>query len=112
MFEDDELGIEKLLFNLSALSDLGEEITSPNEFQRIVRSSLYLIMGTFSVSKGAIFHYDSERQELSHLTSKGLVGIKDAKETIDSEAVRYLIKTNHLFYADSRPADIRIVDDA
>lgn len=111
MFEEDELGIEKLLFNLSALSDLGEEITSPNEFQRVAKSSLYLIMGTFSVSKGAIFQYDSEKQELSHLASKGLGEIKDARVTIGIDTVTHLLKANHLFYTDSKPADIQIGED-
>lgn len=112
MSENEVLGIERLLFNLSALSDLADEISSPNEFQRIVKSSLYLIMGTFSVSKGAIFKYDPERHELSYLASKGLEGIKDAKATIGSEAVRYMSKANHLLYADNRPADIHIIEDA
>jgi len=113
MFEDDELGIEKLLFNLSALSDLGEEITSPNEFQRIVKSSLYLIMGTFSVSKGAIFQYDPDKMELSHLVSKGLGEIKDAKVTIVTETVNHMVKANHLISAiNSGPADIKIGEDA
>lgn len=98
MLEDAELGIERLLFNLSALSDLGEEITSPNEFERIVRSSLYLIMGTFSVSRGAIFRYDAGKMELRHLVSKGLGEIADAKISIGTDTAHYMIKANHLFH--------------
>lgn len=111
MFEDDALGVERLLFNLSALSDLGKEITSPNEFQRIIRSSLYLIMGTFSVSKGAIFRYDADKMDISHLASKGLGEIKDARAAIGAETANYIIKTNHLVYNDSKPANIHIGED-
>lgn len=113
MLEDAELGIERLLFNLSALSDLGEEITSPNEFERVVRSSLYLIMGTFSVSKGVIFRYDAGKMELCHLVSKGLSEITDTKATIGTDTVHHMIKANHLFHVgDSGHSAIKLGDDA
>lgn len=111
MTEDAELGIERLLFNLSALSDLGEEITSPNEFERVVRSSLYLIMGTFSVSKGVIFRYDAGKMELCHLVSKGLSNITDTKVTIGTDTVHHMIKANHIIYSDAKPDDIKIGED-
>ncbi len=55
-----ELGLDRFLFNLNALAELGEETTSPKDFQRVVKSALFMVMGTFSSSKGAILSYDSE----------------------------------------------------
>ena len=63
--------LEKLLFNLDALAELGEVLTSPEDFQRVVRSSLYMIMGAFSASAGAIFQYDSTTKSIKAIVSKG-----------------------------------------
>lgn len=67
-----ELSLEKLLFNLNTLAELGEEITSPKDFTRVVKSSLYMVMGSFSATKGVIFQFDSERGVFAPIASKGL----------------------------------------
>lgn len=67
-----DLRLEKLLFNLDALAELGEELTSPKEFHRIVKSSLYMIMGSFSASKGAIFQFDHKEKAIHPIASKGI----------------------------------------
>ncbi|MFQ5585647.1 MAG: HD-GYP domain-containing protein [Thermodesulfobacteriota bacterium] len=64
--------LEKLLFNLDALAELGEVLTSPEDYQRIVRSSLYMIMGTFSASSGAILRYDKKVRSVKPIVSKGV----------------------------------------
>jgi len=67
-----ELSLEKLLFNLNTLAELGEEITSPKDFTRVVKSSLYMVMGSFSATKGVIFQFDHERGVFAPIASKGL----------------------------------------
>ncbi|CAG0974140.1 3'3'-cGAMP-specific phosphodiesterase 3 [Anaerolineae bacterium] len=67
-----ELSLEKLLFNLNTLAELGEEITSPKDFTRVVKSSLYMVMGSFSATKGVIFQFDNERGVFAPIASKGL----------------------------------------
>jgi putative nucleotidyltransferase with HDIG domain len=74
-----ELRLERLLFNLNALAELGEEITSQKDFHRVAKSCLFMVMGTFSSSKGAIFRYDTEKKAINPLVSKGLV--KSGKNT-------------------------------
>ena len=64
--------LERLLFNLNALAELGEVIASPGDFRRVVKSCLYMVMGTFASSKGAIFRYDYEKNEIRVIVSKGL----------------------------------------
>ena len=67
-----ELSLERLVFHLNTLAELGDEVTSPREFSRVVKASLFMVMGTFSASKGVIFSYDGEKRLFSPVASKGL----------------------------------------
>jgi len=94
MFRGGNLIIERLLFNLSALADLGAEVTSPKDFQRVVRSSLYLIMGTFAVSKGGIFGYDPSKKEFYLMASKGLEEVRDVRLRPAKGAIGQMVGIN------------------
>ncbi|MBI5587743.1 MAG: HD domain-containing protein [Deltaproteobacteria bacterium] len=91
---DIDLSLERLLFNLNTLAELGEEITSPKDFTRVVKSSLYMVMGSFSASRGAIFQHDPDRNAFYVIASKGLpsaareLSIKFAPETV-KEIIKY-----------------------
>src|SRR3989304_2665012 len=89
--QDISLRLERLLFNLDTLAELGEELTSPKDFHRIVRSSLYMIMGTFSTSKGAIFQFDQKEKIVQPMVSKGVGNINDLVIRLSEGAVRELI---------------------
>jgi len=69
-----DLRLEKLLFTLDALAELSEELTSPKDFHRIMRSSLYMVMGNFAASKGAIFQFDQQKKIFKTMATKGLSG--------------------------------------
>jgi len=60
-----DLSLARLVFNLNTLAELGEEIASPKDFVRIMRSSLMMVMGSFSTSKGVILAYERRRSHLS-----------------------------------------------
>lgn len=81
-----DLSLEKLLFNLNTLAELGEEITSPKDFTRVVKSSLYMVMGSFSATKGVIFQYDPERGVFAPIASKGLGDIGGTFVRLGKEA--------------------------
>ena len=65
------LELKRVLFNISSLGDLGQEVTSENNFSIQIRSVLYVIMGTFLAVKGAILFFEKEKGLLSPLTQKG-----------------------------------------
>ena len=46
--------LKKALYNISALADLGQAITSENNFHEKIQSVLYVITGTFLANKGAL----------------------------------------------------------
>ena len=63
--------LKKALYNISALADLGQEITSVNAFQEKMQAVFYVITGTFLASKGAILFYGKSTNKLNILTQKG-----------------------------------------
>ena len=46
--------VERMLYSLTALADIGEAITAGSSFETTIRELLHLILGTLTVSKGAI----------------------------------------------------------
>jgi putative nucleotidyltransferase with HDIG domain len=65
--------LEKALYNISALADLGQAITSEDDFHEKIQSLLYVVTGTFLATKGAILVYDKSTNKLNTLTQKGFV---------------------------------------
>lgn len=64
--------LKKALYNISALVDLGQAITSEDDFHEKIQSVFLVIVGTFLANKGAILLYDKEANRLNTLTQKGL----------------------------------------
>lgn len=63
--------LKRILFNISSLGDLGQEVTSANNFSMKIRSVLYVIMGTFVAVKGAILFFEKDESTLTPLAQKG-----------------------------------------
>lgn len=104
----DHFTTKKLLFNLAALIDLGEEITSDKDFKRIIRSSLYLAMGTVSASKGAIL--ECRKGGLHVLAFKGIEeGVGDLEIT-DEEATLFKTHSQPFFFQSSSFSSKRLGD--
>jgi len=85
-----EISLEKLVFHLNTLAELGEEIASPKDFARIIRSSLMMVMGSFSTSKGVILSYESEKKCFSSVAAKGIPGLKGKTLILSSDTVKSL----------------------
>lgn len=100
---DLDLSLERLLFNLNTLAELGEEITSPKDFHRVMKSSLLMVMGSFTASRGAIFNYDQEKKEFAPMASKGLGELKGINVRLSPEAVKEFIRFN-------KPIDLKVED--
>ncbi|MBI2413645.1 MAG: HD-GYP domain-containing protein [Deltaproteobacteria bacterium] len=98
-----DLSLERLLFNLNTLAELGEEITSPKDFTRVVKSSLYMVMGTFSASKGIVFQYDQSDGLFTQIASKGLLDVRGAGLKISKDAATAIIRNN-------KPIDLKSAD--
>jgi len=66
------LDLKRLIFNISALVDLGQEVTSSKVFSESMKTAIYVVTGMFSVPRAALFAYNSKRNNLRLLTYKGL----------------------------------------
>ena len=88
------VSLERLMFNLNTLAEMGEEISSPKDFSRVIKSSLYMVMGSFSASKGAILRYDAEKGAFLTVVSKGVADPAALKFQLPSEAMAAFVKLN------------------
>lgn len=70
--QGEDISLERLIFNLNTLAEMGAEVTSPKDFSRVVKSALYMVMGSFSASKGVILRYDHDKRTLYPVAWKGL----------------------------------------
>lgn len=89
---DLDLSLERLLFNLNTLAELGEEITSPKDFTRVVKSSLFMVMGSFSASKGVIFQHDQEKNIFLPIASKGLGDIQGLEFSLPKDSASAIVR--------------------
>ncbi|TAN64254.1 HD domain-containing protein [bacterium] len=102
---DVEVGLDKLLFSLNTLSELADVTVSGNNFYRIIKSSLYMVMGSFPASKGAIFGYDPAKKAYTPIVAKGLGDINDINIHLEEAAIRGFAIYN-------RPLDLTSNDPA
>ncbi|MGQ9896962.1 MAG: SpoIIE family protein phosphatase [Acidobacteriota bacterium] len=64
--------LERLLYSLSALADIGEATTAGGGLETTARELLHLILGTLAVSKGAILLYEPTAEQLRPLVTRGI----------------------------------------
>jgi putative nucleotidyltransferase with HDIG domain len=63
--------LKRLMFSIASLVDLGQEATSSKDLSAKMKSALYVITGTFSVPRAALFVYHPRHRSLELLADKG-----------------------------------------
>jgi putative nucleotidyltransferase with HDIG domain len=63
--------LKRLMFSIASLVDLGQEATSSKDLSAKMKSALYVITGTFSVPRAALFVYHPQHRSLELLADKG-----------------------------------------
>ncbi|MGC2062593.1 MAG: HD domain-containing phosphohydrolase [Thermodesulfovibrionales bacterium] len=63
--------LKRALYNISALVDLGQEITGGRNFQKRIQSVLHVITGTFLTNKGAILAFNKPDGQMHILAQRG-----------------------------------------
>jgi len=96
--------LKKALFNISALADLGEEITSEKNFREKLQSLLYVILGTFLASKGAITCQERSGDKIAFAARKGFDNL--SLDNIDVAGIRAAVK-NEPYSVNSDPALVK-----
>lgn len=67
-----DVNIDRLLFCLSGLGEMSVEMTQNPNPKSNMRTILRMALGTFAISKGAIFQFTPETRQLTLLTARGL----------------------------------------
>jgi putative nucleotidyltransferase with HDIG domain len=70
-----KLALRKVLHNLSALTDLGADISSASDFDEITRSSLHTLLGTLAIPRGVISRFGNRPRQLKVVAAKGVQGV-------------------------------------
>lgn len=86
------LTLRKMLHNLSALAELGNEISSAHDFDEVVRASLHMLLGTLAIPRGAIARYSQEPRQLKVVAAKGLQKAVGEKIALVHEDVEQLTR--------------------
>ncbi len=99
--------LRKHLFHIATLTDLSEEITSHRPFHRTVKATLYMVLGTLSVPRGAIFRFDREELAFVPIAIKGFDASKDNHLPVTRAQMRHLIGRNRYVALGSPPPGLK-----
>jgi putative nucleotidyltransferase with HDIG domain len=94
--------LKRMLFNLSALVDLGQEVTSAKAYAERMRTAVYVITGMFSVPRAALFVHDPDQRCLDYVTGKGIVEMQGVRLSLRSSDVRQLPRNEPFLIHDMR----------
>ncbi|HYL99289.1 MAG TPA: HD domain-containing phosphohydrolase [Blastocatellia bacterium] len=66
------LEVRRMMHTLNSLAELGEEVSSAHDFDEMMRASLYTMLGTLAIRKGAIARVSENPSQLKVVAAKGL----------------------------------------
>jgi putative nucleotidyltransferase with HDIG domain len=93
----------KLLHNLNALADLGSHVSSDDEFEDVIRASLYTLLGSLAIPKGAVARFSSKPPSLKVIAAKGLPRVGGEKIAVtEEEAARLALRPKPFSLEDGR----------
>jgi putative nucleotidyltransferase with HDIG domain len=88
--------LKKTLYAFSSLNDLGRVITSCESAEEVIKSGLYLVLGTLSSSQGVVFHYMSGSSRMEMIAWKGFEKDHDVSFPISRKDLQDLLLSPHV----------------
>ena len=82
----------RLLHSFAALADLGQELSEARDFGEVARASLYIVLGTLAIRRGALGICDPETQRLRYVAARG-VQLPLPDEELDATTYDALVAT-------------------
>ncbi len=104
MVSNDSSRLKKTLYAFSSLNDLGRLITSCESAEEVIKSGLYLVLGTLSSSQGAVFYYVSESTRMEMVARKGFEKDHDISFSVSKEDLQDLLFAPHVVDVHQTPA--------
>jgi putative nucleotidyltransferase with HDIG domain len=96
--------LKKTLYAFSSLNDLGRVITSCESAEEVIKSGLYLVLGTLSSSQGVVFHYMSGSSRMEMIAWKGFEKDHDVSFPISRQDLQDLLFSPHVVDVHQAPA--------
>jgi HD-GYP domain-containing protein (c-di-GMP phosphodiesterase class II) len=62
----------RLVHTFGALAELGQEVSSKQDFQETIRTSLHLLLGSLAIMRGGVARYSRFGHELNMVAARGL----------------------------------------
>jgi putative nucleotidyltransferase with HDIG domain len=89
-----KLELRKTLHTISALTELGSEISSGKDFAEVIRASLHTCLGTLAIPRGAIARFSEKPRQLKIIAAKGLNDVLGQKIELGAdEAIKMASRT-------------------
>src|SRR5438552_1716875 len=82
----------RLLVNFRALADLSAEIASAHDFSTTARSSLLMVLGALSATRGALLTLDADTSRLEVCVARGVLAEGEAGFDLTPAEVNELIQ--------------------
>jgi HD-GYP domain-containing protein (c-di-GMP phosphodiesterase class II) len=98
---------QKLFYIFSTLSELGEEVTSVQNFQVTIRSALHMILGALSITRGAILARGKIKNHLVLLAHKGLKKEDPMELSLPPEVETFFLNHEKVFLSGGRNKELR-----
>ena len=84
----------KLVHTFAALAELGQEITGAFDFQKMIRTSLHLLVGSLAIMRGGVAKFNRFTGEMNLLAVRGLGEEFPLAFSLDQQAERELLDIN------------------
>ena len=90
-----DLTTRKLLHSLSALSQVGVEFSTNQNFEEVVRSSLHALLGALAIPRGAVARISSKPLQLKVIAARGQTSARGQKLSLErgeADLIRSLLE--------------------
>ncbi|MGH9827588.1 MAG: GAF and HD-GYP domain-containing protein, partial [Blastocatellia bacterium] len=84
------LELRRMIHTLNSLAELGEEISSAHDFEEMMQASLYTMLGTLAIRRGAIARLSENPSQLKVVAAKGLRDVLKCRVALGKEDVSRL----------------------
>jgi signal transduction histidine kinase len=82
----------RLMVNFRALADLSAEIASAHDFSTTARSSLLMVLGALSATRGALLAFDAGTSRLEVSVARGVIAEAETEFPLSSDDVAALVE--------------------
>jgi signal transduction histidine kinase len=82
----------RLMVNFRALADLSAEIASAHDFSTTARSSLLMVLGALSATRGALLAFDSDTSRLEVSVARGVIAEAETEFPLSPADVAALVQ--------------------